>query len=314
MIPCVAIFGPTASGKSSLAIEVAKHFGGAIISADSMQIYRRFDIGTAKPTKEEMLLVPHRMIDVCEPDTLFSVYDYQRMAKQAIYDVVSSNMLPILTGGTGLYFDAMFYNTDFGEFETNPRIREKLSDRYEEIGGQALLDELSAIDPEAASSLHAKDKKRIIRALEVFYSTGSTLSSFRKSSHKTPSDISFIKIHLVYRDRQVLYDRINKRVDEMLANGLIEETDYLLQSGYLSDHTSSQAIGYKELLPYFQKSASLEECIARLKQKTRNYAKRQITWFRRYDDALTVEMDTCPDPLGEVIGHLEPVVEKRGNR
>ncbi|MBR4288365.1 MAG: tRNA (adenosine(37)-N6)-dimethylallyltransferase MiaA [Clostridia bacterium] len=293
----IAVFGPTASGKSSLAIELAKELNGVILSADSMQIYREMNVGTAKPTADELAAVPHRLIDICDPTESFSVYDYKKMAEEEIEKAIEQGFLPIIAGGTGLYFDALFFNTDFGEMEIDPKIRERLNARACCGEGAKLLEELSAIDPETAAPLHEKDLKRIIRGLEVFYSTGTPLSEYKKKSKTRNSEYDFLKIFLNFQSREKLYNRINVRVDQMMDLGLENETRQLLEKGYFDSPTASQAIGYKELLPYFRGERSLTDCIEILKQKTRNYAKRQLTWFRRYEDAQTIWMDTDSSPV-----------------
>lgn len=296
MIRCISIFGPTASGKSALAIEMAKAFNGVIISADSMQIYRGMDIGTAKPSKEELSIVPHKMIDICEPNVRFSVYDYKASAEEEIIRAARCGKLPIIVGGTGLYLDSIFFNTNFGEFEIDPTIHDTLTSRAENGEGELLLSELHEIDPEAAKPLCQNDLKRIVRALEVFHSTGKTLSEYKKESHLNKSAFDVCKIFLTFQNRQNLYERINQRVDQMINQGLVDETRRLYISGVFNQKTASQAIGYKELLPHINSGVPLETCTEILKQKTRNYAKRQITWFKRYQDAHFIQMDTDPDP------------------
>ncbi len=294
---CIAIFGPTASGKSSLAIELAKELGGTIISVDSMQIYREMNIGTAKPTVEEMSAVPHKMIDICSCSAPFSVYEYKKMAEAEIEQSLAMNRVPILVGGTGLYFDALFFNTNFGEMEIDPLIRQDLEKRANDGEIESLLSELAKIDPQTALGLSVHDRKRILRALEVYYSTGKTLTEFKENSRKNKPKYSFLKIFLNYSDRENLYNRINLRVDQMIDSGLLKETESLLKSGVFDSKTSAQAIGYKELLPYFSGEKDLDSCIELLKQKTRNYAKRQLTWFRRYDDSNSIFMDRDSDPI-----------------
>lgn len=311
---CVAIFGPTASGKSGLAVKIAKKMNGVILSADSMQIYRKMNIGTAKPTPAEMDSVPHRLIDICDPDEYFSVYDYKSRAEEEIKKANDAGIIPILTGGTGLYFDALFHNTNFGEFEVSDKVRQELLTRSAAGGNALLLQELMKIDPESAGPLHEKDTKRIIRALEVYYSTGKTLSELKKESRKVESPIRFCKIFLNFNSRQTLYDRINDRVEQMIKDGLLEETKSLLEGGVFRSQTASQAIGYKELLPYFEENRPLDECIELLKQKTRNYAKRQITWFRRYHDAKVLWMDQPDsDPVALAMEHITEFLKEEAN-
>ncbi len=294
---CIAIFGPTASGKSSLALRLAKEIDSVIISVDSMQIYKGMNIGTAKPNEMEQAIVPHKMIDICSPDENFSVYDFKRIAENEMHSALCCGKTPILVGGTGLYFDAIFNNTDFGEFEIDPEVRIALLQKLNENGGEALLDELKRIDPVAAVPLHAKDHKRILRALEVFYSTKKTLTQIKKESHRIKSSFEFLKFHLVFENRENLYNRINARVDQMVNDGLVDEARQVYEDNLFRNKTASQAIGYKELIPYFSNGKSLDLCLDTLKQKTRNYAKRQITWFRRYSDANEIFMDTDTDPF-----------------
>lgn len=310
MKPCIAIFGPTASGKSSLALKIAQQFNGVIVSADSMQIYKEMNIGTAKPTKEEMSLVPHRMINICSPGDNFSVYDYKIQAEAEIKEILSSGKLPILVGGTGLYFETLFYNTDFGDFETPKGLRESLNKRAENGEGAILLEELRKIDPEAAAPLCENDLKRIIRGLEVYHSTGKTITELKAISRQKKSEFDFLKIFLNYSDRQNLYHRINLRVDQMIAEGLLSETKLLLEKGYFNKNTASQAIGYKELLPHFLEGKDLDLCIELLKQKTRNYAKRQLTWFRRYKDSYEIIMDSDSDPFAEAINYINQFLKE----
>lgn len=295
----LAIFGPTASGKSGLALSLARELNGVIISADSMQIYKGMNVGTAKPTPSEMSEIPHKLIDVCDPSTAFSVYDFKIQAEAAIEETLNGGKLPIVVGGTGLYFDALFFNNDFGEMEIDPAIRAALLKRAENGEGSKLLEELMIFDPETASPLHDKDLKRIVRGLEVYLSTGQTLSSFKAKSRNVSSKFHFTKIFLNYKSREVLYERINQRVDVMLEQGLLEETVRLKNSGCFDSKTASQAIGYKELLPYLNGERELCECIELLKQKSRNYAKRQLTWFKRYEDARIIWMDESSDPIQE---------------
>ena len=278
-VPIIA--GPTASGKTSLSIELAKRFNGEIVSADSMQIYKNMDIATAKPDEEEMHGIPHHLIGIINPDDEFSVAQYKIKATEAIEDILARGKMPIVVGGTGLYIDTLINNTEFLDYEKSD-IRSTLEQRNENEGTESLWNELNSIDPETAQKLHLNDIKRIIRALEVFYSTGKTISEQRELSHINESPYNWCLIGLNADDRQYLYDRINLRVDIMLNMGLLKEAEDFFSSDV--SHTAIQAIGYKELKPYIDGEKSLEDAVEKLKMETRRYAKRQLTWFRRYSD------------------------------
>ena len=278
-IPLIAIVGPTASGKTSLAVEICKRYGAEAVSCDSMQIYKGMDIATAKPTAEEMQGIPHHLIGFLEPDEVFSVAKYCETAAKIISDIDTRGKKAVLVGGTGLYFSSLVDNIEFLQEETDFEYREMLKKRAESEGAQALLDELYRIDPDSASQLHVNNLGRIIRALEIHHSTGKTKTNQNEESRKNPSPFKTTAICLDARDRQYLYNRINKRVDIMLENGLLEEARAFFESPL--GRTARQAIGYKELNPYFSGEKTLEECIENLKMQTRRYAKRQLTWFRR---------------------------------
>ncbi len=292
--PLVAVIvGPTASGKTSLSIELAKLFDGEIVSADSMQIYKKMNIATAKPTEEETDGIPHHMIDFLMPGEVFSVAKYKEMAIACIEDILSRGRLPIVVGGTGLYVDTLVNNTEFLNYE-DKGIREKLERRLEEEGIEALYAELKRIDADAASKLHINDCKRIIRALEVYYSTGKTITEQCELSHINDSPYDWCIIGINARDRQYLYDRINLRVDIMLEMGLLDEAREFYSND--ASQTAVQAIGYKELKPYLDGLISLEQATDKLKMETRRYAKRQLTWFRKnssinwlYSDELSTQ-------------------------
>lgn len=279
-IPVIAVVGPTASGKSDLAVEICLKFNGEAVSADSMQIYKGMDIATAKPSEEEKKGVPHHIMDFLPDTESFSVAEYQRMAGEAIADIYSRGKLPVVVGGTGLYLDTLLNNIQLTEDSFDGELREKLRCRAESEGIEALLDELRKIDPEYASKMHPNNVKRILRALELWYSSGITMTEQIKNSH-AESPYNVLWLGLDATDRQFLYDRINRRVDIMLSMGLEQEAREYLAKGNTA--TSSQAIGCKELKPYFDGVLSLDEAVNNLKQSTRRYAKRQLTWFRRND-------------------------------
>lgn len=278
-IPLIAVVGPTASGKTSLAVEICRHYDAEAVSCDSMQIYKGMDIATAKPTAEEMKGIPHHLIGFVSPDEPFSVAKYCETAKDAISDITSRNKKTVLVGGTGLYYSSLTENIEFLPEETDFEYREMLRKRAETEGAQVLLDELASVDPEAAEKLHINNLGRIIRALEIHHTTGKTKTMQNEQSKQNPSPFETVTICLDARDRQYLYDRINRRVDLMLEAGLVEEAKAFFESPL--GRTAKQAIGYKELDPYFKGEKSLDECIENLKMQTRRYAKRQLTWFRR---------------------------------
>lgn len=278
LIPVLVIVGPTASGKTDLAVKCALRFNGEIVSADSMQIYKGMDIATAKPTAEEMKGIKHHLTDFLAPEKKYSVADYVRDAKKAVFDINSRNKLPIISGGTGLYVDSLIENVKFIDIPTDFNLRDSLQKRLADDGALKLLEELAEFDAESAKNLHPNNTKRIVRAFEVYELTGKTMTQLEAESKNEPSPFLPVFIGINYRDRNVLYDRINRRVDIMLSSGLLQEAEkYFNMKGV----TSVQAIGYKELAPYFDKKLSLDKCVENLKQATRNYAKRQLTWFRR---------------------------------
>ena len=276
----VVICGPTASGKTALSIALAKAFGGEVVSADSMQIYRRMDIGTAKPTREEMDGVPHHMLDVAQPGEAYSVSRYVEEATACVEDILARGKLPILCGGTGLYIDGLIRGTDYQPAGTDNGIREQLEGEWEEQGAEKMMARLAAVDPDSAARLHLSDKRRILRALEVYLATGETITVHNARTKAIPPRYEAVMIGLNTEPRQILYDRIDRRVGVMLEQGLLQEVQSLLEDGLL-DGTAAQAIGYKELLAYFRGEMTLETAADLIRQKSRNYAKRQLTWFRR---------------------------------
>lgn len=279
----ICICGPTASGKTALSVALAKQLHTEIISADSMQIYRGMDIGTAKPTAAERQGVPHHLLDIYAPGEAFSVARYVELADAAAQDVLSRGMVPIVAGGTGLYMDALIECSTFSGDETDLSVREKYQRMAAELGNEAVHACLAKVDPEGADRLHPNNLKRVIRALEVYEQTGMTIDAFNRLHKRPAPKYAALKIGICPAERQTLYDRIDRRVDQMLADGLLEETKRLLDSGALAG-TAAQAIGYKELLGYLQGDAPLADCVALLKQRSRNYAKRQLTWLKRDDN------------------------------
>lgn len=304
----IVIAGPTASGKTSLSIGIAKKIGGEIVSADSMQIYKDMDIATAKPTEAEMQGIPHHLISIVESDESFSVAAYKEKAVEAIADIFCRGRIPVVVGGTGLYIDTLVNNTTFFDFDKSDQ-REKLQMRLQNEGIEKLFDELKSVDPETAERLHINDTKRILRALEVYYSTGKTISLQAELSHENESQYNWLIIGLTAENRDVLYDRINRRVDIMLDDGLIEEAKTFSSSEKSS--TAKQAIGYKELKGFFDGSISLEEATENLKRETRRYAKRQLTWFRRNKNINWINIDnkTSEEVLTEALAIIDVTVK-----
>ena len=276
----ICIAGPTASGKTALAVELAKLLDGEVISCDSMQIYRHMDIGTAKPTREEMQSIAHHMLDVADPGEDFSVSRYCEMASPILDDILSRNKTAIIAGGTGLYMDALIRGNAFAPCPSTG-MREKLEAQAEKDGMQAMLQLLASIDPEAAAKLHLADRKRILRALEVYYETGETITAHNLKTQAIPDKYKAVWFGLEDADRADLYARIDNRVLEMVKLGLIDEIRGLLDRGISERSTAMQAIGYKEFLDALAGRCTMEDAIARVQQSSRHYAKRQLTWFRR---------------------------------
>lgn len=280
MKPLIILTGPTAVGKTELSIALAKSIGGEIISADSMQVYKYMDIGTAKIRSEEMDGVPHHLIDILEPDVAFNVAMFKDLAKSAVEDIYSRGRIPILVGGTGFYIQALLYDIDFSEEDSDSSIRKELETLAEVKGAAFLHEKLREVDPESAEQIHANNVKRVIRALEYYQLHGEKISTHNETERHKESPYDFLYFVLIH-DRQVLYERIEKRIDQMIDHGLISEVDNLLKKGYDSSLVSMQGLGYKELIPYLQKKCTLDEAIYVLKRDTRHFAKRQLTWFRR---------------------------------
>ena len=275
----ICIAGPTASGKTALAVELARSFNGEVVSCDSMQIYKRMDIGTAKPTAEEMDGIPHHMLDVCEPDEDFSVSKYCEMATPIVDDIIARGKTAIIAGGTGLYMDSLIKGNDFAPFPATGH-RQRLEEKLNEVGLDAMIAELSAIDPEAVERAQ-KNPRRIIRALEVFYETGETITAHNLRTQAIPPRYNPLWMGLDFDPRKLLYDRIDLRVGIMLEMGLEKEIRDLLSSGIPATCTAMQAIGYKEFLAAMDSQCSMEEAADQVRQSSRRYAKRQLTWFKR---------------------------------
>ncbi len=280
----IAVVGPTASGKTELSLRLAEALNGEILSCDSMQIYRGMDIGTAKPSMEERQGIPHHLIDIVSPADSFSCADYKRLAEEAIRDVLSRGKTPIFCGGTGLYLDAVLTVNDF-----SPTVPQGLREELEEKDPDALWEELLTVDPEAAATMHKNNRKRVIRALEIYRGTGKTKTEWNRLSRQSESPYDALIFGLDYQNREALYDRIDRRVDLMLEQGLIEEAKALALD---RASTAGQAIGYKELYGWLDGRMPREEAIDLLKKNTRHYAKRQLTWFRRNSRVLWFYLDT----------------------
>lgn len=275
----VVVCGATASGKTRLAIDLAKRFNGEVVSADSMQIYKKLDIASAKPTEEEKDGVVHHLMDFLEPTEPFSVADYVPMAREVIADIHRRGRLPIICGGTGLYINSLVDNIEFDDTGSDPEFREEMKRLAAEHGNGYVLEKLREVDPESAERLHENNLSRIIRALEVYHISGRTMTEAQAESRRNPSPYEPCMMMIDYEDREVLYERIDRRVDIMMESGLLEEArEFFTHDNYV---TAAQAIGYKELKPYFDGEAELSECIEKLKRETRRYAKRQLTWFRK---------------------------------
>ena len=290
--PLIIISGPTATGKSALGVRLAKEIGGEIISADSMQVYRHMDIGTAKISVEEMDGVPHHMIDIADPTDDFSAGDYAEAAGKIINDIVFRGKHPIMCGGTFMYLDTLTAVSSLSEATKDEALRRELGEYAEKNGAASLHKMLEEIDPEAAEAIHENNIKRVIRAIEIYRTTGKTKSEWDALSKEKEAPFRADRIIIDYNDREILYDRINRRVDIMMEQGLEKEARTLFDKGLLSDrYCASQAIGYKEFIPYFNGETTLESVIDEIKQSSRNYAKRQLTWLRRYKDAIVLTAD-----------------------
>ncbi len=283
----IVICGPTASGKTALSIELAKKINGEIISADSMQIYKDMNIGTAKPKQEEMQGIKHYLLDYVSPEERYSVAQYKKDAKKAIKEILSKGKTPIIVGGTGLYVDSLIYEIEYNDIKIDEKYRKELEDIAEQQGLETLYKMALEIDPVAMEKISSNDRKRIIRVLEIYKSTGKTKTEQEKESRKNPVEYNY-KIFAINRDREDLYQRINKRVDIMIEEGLIEEVNTILEK-YKKFPTAMQGLGYKEVVDYLNGKYTKEEMIEKIKMETRRYAKRQLTWFRKNKQTIWLD-------------------------
>ena len=286
------IAGPTASGKTSLSIQCAKYFDGEIISADSMQVYKYLDVGTAKITEEERCGIPHHLLDIVSPLENFNTYDYRQLALSKIDDITKRGKTPIIVGGTGLYIDSILYNMSF--LSRDVTLRDELNREAEEKGVEYMYAKLAEIDPEAHARLHVNDIRRVVRAIEVALCGKNNKDDLQQAVF--PYTMAVLE-----GDREILYNRINERVDKMFANGLEKEVDYLLSMGVTRENTCMQAIAYKELLAYKNGEYDIDRCVELIKQRSRHYAKRQITWFKKYNDAVRINFLDIENEFNKII-------------
>lgn len=308
-VPVAAVVGPTATGKTRLAAELALRFGGEVVSADSMQIYRGLAIGTAKPTPEEMRGVPHHMIDFLDPSQPFSVADYVRLASRAVTEIRGRGKLPVVAGGTGLYVSSLLGGLCFSPEGRDDALRAELRRRAEREGPQALWNELRAFDPESAARIHPNNVGRVVRAIEVYRTTGVTMSEQARRSRETPPPYDAAVVGLTYRDRAKLYEAIDRRVGAMMEAGLLGEA----RAVFSMEHpgTAAQAIGYKEFFPYFRGECALEESVAAVRRESRRYAKRQLTWFRRVENVEWLFVDECGG-FGPLFSQACEIIRRKG--
>ncbi|MDO4328222.1 MAG: tRNA (adenosine(37)-N6)-dimethylallyltransferase MiaA [Lachnospiraceae bacterium] len=309
--PLIILTGPTAVGKTDLSIRLAKAIGGEIISADSMQVYRHMDIGSAKVTPEEMDCVPHYLIDVLEPTEDFNVVIFQQMAKKALEEIYSHGNIPIVAGGTGFYIQALLYDIDFKENPEGDHIRQELEQLAEEKGGEYLHQLLAEADPESAEAIHSNNVKRVIRALEYFRQTGEKISIHNEQERQKESPYKFLYF-VVNTQRSLLYERIDRRVDLMMEQGLVDEVRRLQEMGCCRGMVSMQGLGYKEILDYLNGACTLEEAVYILKRDTRHFAKRQITWFKRERDVQWLNLPEFNFNKDQVLEYMISRIQECG--
>ncbi len=311
--PMIILTGPTAVGKTDLSIQLAKAIDGEIISADSMQVYRHMDIGSAKVTPEEMDGVPHHLIDVLEPEEEFNVVVFQKLAKEALTGIYERGHIPIIVGGTGFYIQALLYDIDFTENDGDTAIRRELEKLAQTQGAGCLHQMLQEIDPESAAAIHQNNVKRVIRAIEFYRQTGKKISLHNEQEREKQSPYQFL-YYVLDTDRKTLYERIDRRVDLMMEHGLVDEVKHLADMGCTRDMVSMQGLGYKEILDYLSGEIPLEEAVYILKRDTRHFAKRQITWFKRERDVRWLELEQFQNDRKKVLEHILDEIEGEGIR
>lgn len=308
--PLIILTGPTAAGKTETSIGLAKAIHGEIISADSIQVYRYMDIGSAKITKEEMQGIPHYLVDKLYPDEEFNVVIFQKMAREAINQIYQNGHIPIIVGGTGFYIQSILYGIDFDETEADPEFRSKMEHFAKQHGVQTLHDSLALVDKKAADAIHPNNIRRVIRALEYYNQTGQKISDHNETQRKKESMYQSVYF-VLNREREILYQRINKRVDHMLELGLVEEVKHLLDMGYQRNLTSMQGLGYKEIAAYLEGEISFQEAVTTIKQESRHFAKRQITWFKREKDVEWISMGQYSNTQ-EIVAQLMDKLYQKG--
>lgn len=309
--PLIVLTGPTAVGKTSLSISLAKAVNGEIISADSMQVYKKMDIGSAKIRSEEMQGIPHYLVDVLEPEEEFHIVKFQQMAKKAMEDIYSRGKIPILVGGTGFYIQAVTKDIDFTEAQQENDYRKELEALAEEKGGEHLHEMLRKVDPVSADTIHAHNVKRVIRALEFYHQNGSPISAHNEEQkqHESPYNLAYFVLNM---PRELLYERIDLRVDQMMKEGLLEEVSRLKEEGCHRGMVSMQGLGYKEILAYLDGEYPLEEAVRVLKRDTRHFAKRQLTWFRREQELTWVNKDQFSYQEDQILDYMLEICRKKG--
>ena len=309
--PLIVVTGPTAVGKTALSVLLAKKINGAVVSADSMQVYKGMDIGSAKVTHEEMQGVRHYLIDILDPKDEFNVYIFKQMAENAISEIYADGKIPVIAGGTGFYIQALLYDIDFTETDDDEEARSKMREFADRSGPKALHDKLRQVDPVSADAIHENNVKRVIRALEYYEKTGKRISEHNLEQRQNTSPYDF-EYFVINDDRAVLYDRINKRVDEMISSGLEAEVRSLYDAGMREDDISMKGIGYREFFPYFDNRITLDEVIENIKADTRHFAKRQLTWFRRERDVKWIDVRDFGRDKDRITDYMISVAENDG--